>query len=187
MDVQKKLSRLAEIDGFLGTALFSAEGRLLAKCEPSDLDLKLVASLANSALINAQKTAIDMGFGRCQFTYIHTEKALILARCLNEGRNPLRAEPGKCHIHLILLVDNPDSLGIAKLEINKVIESLAEDFRMPEIVLPPQRKPPPSPAPAKKEPPAAPQERHLRDVAESLADENIDAVFDGLLLPASPN
>jgi predicted regulator of Ras-like GTPase activity (Roadblock/LC7/MglB family) len=191
MDVQKKLSRLAAIDGFLGTALFSAEGRLLAKCEPFDLDLKLVASLANSALVNAQKTAIDMGFGRCHFTYIHTEKALVLARCLNEGRNPLRAEPGKCHIHLILLVDNPESLGIARLEINKVIESLAEDFRMPELVQPPQRKP--QPTPPKKEPPkavkppAAPEKQHLRDVAESLADENIDAVFDGLLLqPADP-
>jgi predicted regulator of Ras-like GTPase activity (Roadblock/LC7/MglB family) len=190
MDVQKKLSQLAAIDGFLGTALFSAEGRLLAKCEPFDLDLKLVASLANRALVNAQKTAIDMGFGRCQFTYIHTEKALILLRCLNEGRNPLRAEPGKCHIHLVLLVDNPDSLGIAKLEINKVIESLAEDFRMPEVILPPKRKPQ-SPAPKKEaqkaKPPAAPQERHLRDVAESLDNENIDAVFDGLLMqPANP-
>ncbi|MCW5199082.1 roadblock/LC7 domain-containing protein [Desulfobulbus sp. F4] len=190
MDVQKKLSRLAEIDGFLGTALFSAEGRLLAKCEPFDLDLKLVASLANSALINAKKTAVDMGFGCCQFTYIHTEKALILARCLNEGRNQLRTEAGKCHIHLILLFDKPDSLGIAKLEINKVIESLAEDFRMPELVQPLQRKPQPLAAPKKKiEPrlPAAPEKQHLRDVAESLADENIDAVFDGLLLqPADP-
>lgn len=174
MDVQKKLARLAEIDGFLGTALFSAEGRLLAKCEPFDLDLKLVASLANNLLVHAQKTSLDMGFGRCQFTYIHTEKALILARCLNEGRNPLRAEPGKCHIHLILLFDNPDSLGIAKLEINKVIQSLAEDFRMPDL-------PPPPRLQGRR--PAA----HLRDVAESLSDSHVDAVFDGLLAqPAGP-
>lgn len=173
MDVQKKLARLAEIDGFLGTALFSAEGRLLAKCEPFDLDLKLVASLANNLLVHAQKTSLDMGFGRCKFTYIHTEKALVLARCLNEGRNPLRAEPGKCHIHLILLFDNPDSLGIAKLEISKVIESLAEDFRMPELAVPPCRQ---------EEPKAA----RLRDVAESLSDTHVDAVFDGLLAqPAS--
>ncbi len=171
MDVQKKLARLAEIDGFLGTALFSAEGRLLAKCEPFDLDLKLVASLANNLLVHAQKTSLDMGFGRCQFTYIHTEKALVLARCLNEGRNPLRAEPGRCHIHLILLFDNPDSLGIAKLEISKVIESLAEDFRMPELTPPPRRQEEALPDAA----------AHLRDVAESLSDEHVDAVFDGLL------
>ena len=181
MDVQKKLARLAEIDGFLGTALFSAEGRLLAKCEPFDLDLKLVASLANSLLVHSQKTSLDMGFGRCQFTYIHTEKALVLARCLNEGRNPLRAEPGKCHIHLILLFDNPDSLGIAKLEISRVIESLAEDFRMPDQSAPPRRQV------LKAAPPPPPPAANLRDVAESLSDEHVDAVFDGLLAqPASP-
>ncbi|CAK8713115.1 MAG: putative regulator of Ras-like GTPase activity, Roadblock/LC7/MglB family [Candidatus Electronema aureum] len=188
MDVQKKLSRLAEIDGFLGTALFSAEGRLLAKCEPFDFDLKLVASLANGVLVNAQKASLDMGFGRCQFTYVHTEKALILIRCLNEGRNPLRTEPGKCHIHLVLLVDNPDSFGIAKLEINKVIESLAEDFRMPETTLQLPKRKPLQPAQAarqqeqQRQPPAAVQRHHLRDVAESLDNEKIDAMFDGLLM-----
>jgi predicted regulator of Ras-like GTPase activity (Roadblock/LC7/MglB family) len=185
MDVQKKLARLAEIDGFLGAALFSAEGRLLAKCEPFGLDLKLVATLANTVLVNAQKVSIDMGFGRSQFTYFHTEKAMVLLRCLNEGRNPLRAEPGKCHIHLVLLVDNPESLGIAKLEISRVIESLAEDFRLPKTA-PQQRVPPPA-AVRKKEPkkaaalPAPPGQQHLRDVAESLSDEHVDAFFDGLL------
>jgi len=188
MDVQKKLARLTEIDGFLGAALFSAEGRLLAKCEPFDLDLKLIASLANSALINAQKTAIDMGLGRCQFTYIHAEKALILARCLNEGKNPLRAEPGKCHIHLILLVDKPDSLGIARLELNEVIESLAEDFRLPETCSPPKRMPLPSVRKEMRQAvSAASEKQHLRDVAASLDNKNIDAVFDGLLMqPADP-
>ncbi|MCI5145005.1 MAG: roadblock/LC7 domain-containing protein, partial [Candidatus Electrothrix sp. AR3] len=130
MDVQKKLSRLAEIEGFIGTALFSPEGRLLAKCEPFDLDLKLIGSLANNVLINIHKASCDMGFGHTPFTYIHTERALILLRCLNEGNNPLHAQPGKCHIHLVLLLDNPDSFGIAKLEINRVIESLADDFRI---------------------------------------------------------
>uniref|UniRef100_UPI004056B2A4 roadblock/LC7 domain-containing protein n=1 Tax=Candidatus Electronema sp. TaxID=2698783 RepID=UPI004056B2A4 len=186
MDVQKKLARLAEIDGFLGAALFSAEGRILAKCEPFDLDLKLIAALANTVLVNAQKVSIDMGFGRSQFTYFHTEKAMVLLRCLNEGRNPLRAEPGKCHIHLVLLVDNPESLGIAKLEISRVIESLAEDFRLPPQTAPQQRKPPV--AVKKKVPekaaalPAPPKRQHLRDVAESLDNEHVDALFDGLLM-----
>lgn len=176
MDVQKKLAKLAEIDGFLGAALFSAEGRILAKCEPFDLDLKLISALANTVLVNAQKVSIDMGFGRSQFTYFHTEKAMVLLRCLNEGRNPLRAEPGKCHIHLVLLVDNPESLGIAKLEISRVIESLAEDFRLPPAAV---KKKVPEKAAAL---PAPPKRQHLRDVAESLDNEHVDALFDGLLM-----
>lgn len=186
MDVQKKLARLAEIDGFLGAALFSAEGRLLAKCEPFDIDLKLVATLANTVLVNSQKASVDMGFGRSQFTYFHTEKAMVLLRCLNEGRNPLRAEPGKCHIHLVLLVENPESLGIAKLEISRVIESLAEDFRLPQTAPPPaviRRKTPKKTTAL----PTPPKRQHLRDVAASLSNEQVDALFDGLLTqPAEP-
>lgn len=169
MDVQNKLARLAEIDGFLGAALFSPEGRLLAKCEPADVDLKLVGSLANSVLNHVQKTALDMGFGRGQAACIQTEKALILLRCLNEGSNPLHAEPGRSHIHLVLLVDNPESLGIARLEISRVIESLAEDFRMPAASA--QRK--------RTEPPA---EQRLRDAADSLDTEKVSRMFDELLV-----
>ena len=185
-DVQKKLSRLAEIDGFLGTALFSAEGRLLAKCEPVDIDLKLTGSLANNVLTNIHKASLDMGFGRAQFTYIQTEKTLILLRCLNEGKNPLRAEPGKCHIHLILMVDNPDSLGIARLEINRVIESLAEDFRMPlpaaltRSAVQARTKPDQSGAIKLKKKCAAKQ--NLQEVISSLDNEKIDKVLDDLLI-----
>jgi predicted regulator of Ras-like GTPase activity (Roadblock/LC7/MglB family) len=183
MDVQKKLSQLTEIDGFIGVALFSAEGRLLAKCEPFDIDLKLVATLANNILVNAQKTAIDMSFGHSQFTYVHTEKALILLRCLNEGKNPLRAEPGKCHIHLVLLIDNPDSFGIARLEINRVIESLAEDFRLPELKTEEKRVEEPPP-PQQDDIPQTGRERQeqLKHVADFLNNRQIDAMFDGLLI-----
>jgi predicted regulator of Ras-like GTPase activity (Roadblock/LC7/MglB family) len=183
MDVQKKLSQLAEIDGFLGTALFSAEGRLLAKCEPFDIDLKLIATLANNVLVNAQKTALDMGFGNCPLTCVHTDKALILLRCLNEGRNPLRAEPGKSHIHLVLLVDNPDSFGIARLEINRVIESLAEDFRLQETAE--KKKKTAAPAPSQKKnnmQTAAQRQEQLKHVADFLDDKQIDEMFDGLLI-----
>lgn len=189
MDVQKKLSQLAEIDGFLGTALFSAEGRLLAKCEPFDIDLKLIAALANNILINAHKTAIDMGFGRCPFACVQTEKALILLRCLNEGTNPLRAEPGKAHIHLVLLLDNPDSFGIARLEINRVIKSLAEDFRMPSAQGQEKK------APAKTEPllqknapqNTLPRKNQLKHVADFLDDKQIDEMFDDLLVQPEQN
>jgi predicted regulator of Ras-like GTPase activity (Roadblock/LC7/MglB family) len=163
MDAQKKLSRLAAIDGFMGTALLSAEGQLLAQCEPFDSDLNLIASLANSLFIGIHKTSLDMGFGSCPFAYVHTEKALILLRCLNEGKNPLRAEPGKAHIHLVLLVDNPESLGIAKLEMAEVIQSLAEHFRMP---VPQEQDPKPK----------------LHEVAHSLDQEHIAEIFDALLV-----
>ncbi|MCI5221720.1 MAG: roadblock/LC7 domain-containing protein [Candidatus Electrothrix sp. AR4] len=183
MKTQQKLSRLAEIDGFAGAALFTPDGRLLLKCEPVDINLELIGSLANNVLRTAEKASLDMECGRSYFTFIHTEKVLILLRCLNEGKNPLGPEAGKCHIHLVLLVDNPDSFGIAKLEISKVIESLADDFRVAEIKS--RRK--------KKNTDTVRKERSvvlkktkektqtLQDVADLFDDKHIDNAFDNLL------
>lgn len=189
MKNQHKLARFAEIDGFAGAALFTPDGRLLAKCEPVDINLELVGALANNVLRTAEKAALDMGLGHSHFTFIQTEKTLILLRCLNEGKNPLGPEPGKCHIHLVLLVDKPDSLGIAKLEINSVIKSLAEDFRAPEIK---SKKKDNKEMKinkideAQEERPTVQQagdkQRELKDVVDFLDNEHIDKAFDNLLI-----
>jgi len=176
MNIQKKLSQLAEIDGFAGAAVLTPNGRVLLKCEPTDINIELISALANNVLRTAEKASRDMGFGRSHFTFMHTEKELILARCLNEGKNPLGPEPGKCHIHLILLVDNPNSFGIAKLEISKIIESLAEHFRTPDVESNASRH---HDDRVKKE--NAMKPKNLKEIKESLDNENIDSAFDNLL------
>ncbi|MCI5193886.1 MAG: hypothetical protein D3915_12300 [Candidatus Electrothrix sp. AU1_5] len=176
MKMQEKLAQLAKIDGFAGAALLTPVGQILLKCEPTGSNIELISSLANNVLRTAEKASLDMGFGHSHFTFIHTEKNLILASCINEGKSPLQSEPGnepgKCHIHLILLIDNPGSFGIAKLEIRKTIESLAEDFRIDNT-----------------EPDTEDTEddedtrrtENLKELNDSLDDENIDDAFDSLL------
>ena len=176
MNIQEKLSRLAEIDGFAGAAVLTPNGRVLLKCEPTDINIELISALANNVLRTAEKASRDMGFGRSHFTFMHTEKALILARCLNEGQNPLGPEPGKCHIHLVLLIEKPNSFGIAKLEISKVIESLAENFRTPKIEPDASRHHKDN---VKKK--NTMQPKNLKEIKESLDNENIDNAFDNLL------
>ncbi len=199
MNIQQKLSRLAEIDGFVGAALFTPGGRLLAKCEPVDINLELVGTLANNVLRTAEKASLDMGFGHSHFIFFHTKKALVLLRCLNEGKNPLGPDPGKCHIHLVLLVDNPNSLGIAKLEIKTVVESLAEDFRTPKIqsvknekieketnqnihVEEKQNSVKTAEQPFNDEQHTERKHRNIRDVVKVLDNEHIDKAFDDLLV-----
>ena len=177
MNPQEKLSKLAEIDGFAGAALLTPNGQILLKCEPTGSDIEIVSSLANNVLRTAEKASRDMGFGRSHFTFVHTEKALILIRCLNEGENPLGPEPGKCHIHLVLLIENPNSLGIAKIKINNVIESLAENFRTPELE---------SDTNLNKELDEAPDEKtelstEFKELNEFLDNKNINNAFDNLL------
>ena len=170
MKIQEKLSQLAKIDGFAGAALLTPVGQILLKCEPTGSNIELISSLANNVLRTAEKASLDMGFGRSHFTFIHAEKSLILSSCINEGKNPLGSEPGKCHIHLILLIDNPSSFGIAKLEINKTIESLAENFRVPNT------------EPDTDDYEDARRTENLKELNDSLDDENIDDAFDSLLM-----
>ena len=178
MKIQEKLSRLAEIDGFAGAAVLTPDGRVLLKCEPTDINIELISALANNVLRTAEKASRDMGFGRSHFSFMHTEKNLVLIRCLNEGKNPLGPEPGKCHIHLVLLVDNPNSFGIAKIEINNVIESLAEDFRTADEGLKSLKRK--GQYPDIKQKVSQKTSKKLKELNDLLDDKNIDSAFDNL-------
>jgi len=88
-----------------------------------------IGVLANNVLINAQKSSLDMGTGRGQMVHVETERAHILARCLNEGSDPLKSQPGKAHVHMVMVLDSDASIGLAKLRMTSVLDRLAEDFR----------------------------------------------------------
>lgn len=124
-----KLKELAQIDGFAGCGLFTPTGESLALHGAEGVNLKDIGVLANNVLMNAQKASLDMGTGRGQQVHVEAEHAHILVRCLNEGTDPLRSQPGKSHIHLVLLLKSDSSIGMAKLKINSVISKLADDFR----------------------------------------------------------
>ncbi len=71
----------------------------------------------------------EMGTGRGQQVHVEAEKAHLLARCLNEGTDPLKSQPGKAHIHVVMVLKTDASIGLAKMRLNSVAEKLAEDFR----------------------------------------------------------
>ncbi|WP_243304591.1 response regulator [Geothrix oryzisoli] len=129
MAAADKLKELAQIDGFAGCGLFTPTGEALAMLGAEGVNLKDIGVLANNVLMNAQKASLDMGTGRGQQVHVEAEHAHILVRCLNEGTDPLRSQPGKAHIHLVLILKSDSSIGMAKLKINSVIAKLADDFR----------------------------------------------------------
>lgn len=131
MSIKEKLQEFTSIDGFAGVALFTPHGEPITMIEAqgSDFNLQKIGVLANNTLINAQKASLDMGTGRGQLVHVVAESANIIIRCLNEGNHPLESEPGKAHIHLVLILRDDSSLGLAKLKVNMVIESLAPDLR----------------------------------------------------------
>jgi predicted regulator of Ras-like GTPase activity (Roadblock/LC7/MglB family) len=120
---------LGAIDGFAGVAVFTPAGESMAVLSGGNGFKAEVGVLANNVLINAQKSSLEMGTGRGQQVHIEAEKAHILARCLNEGTDPLKSQPGKAHIHMVMVLTSDASIGLAKLRMSSVIEKLAEDFR----------------------------------------------------------
>jgi len=130
MAATDKLKEFAALEGFAGVSIFTPTGEALASLAGDGTHLKEVGVLANNVLLNAQKASIEMGTGRGQQVHVEAEKAHIFARCLNEGTDPLKSQPGKAHIHLVLVLKNDASIGLAKMRMNSVIEKLAEEFRM---------------------------------------------------------
>ena len=130
MSATEKLKELAALEGFAGVAVYTPTGESLAVLAGDGQHLKEVGVLANNVLLNAQKASVEMGTGRGQQVHVEAEKAHILVRCLNEGTDALKSQPGKAHIHLVLVLKNDASIGMAKLKINSAVQKLAEDFRM---------------------------------------------------------
>ncbi len=131
MSVQDKLQELSGIDGFAGAGLFTPTGENLAMLPGSVTNLKEMGVLANAVLLNAQKASLEMGTGRGQLVHIECESgAQVIVRCCNEGTDPLKSQPGKAHVHLVVILKSDSGIGMAKMRANSVITKLAEDFRV---------------------------------------------------------
>jgi CheY-like chemotaxis protein/predicted regulator of Ras-like GTPase activity (Roadblock/LC7/MglB family) len=124
-----KLQELAALDGFAGAGVFNPTGEELALLPGSVTNIRDVGVVANAVLLNAQKASLEMGAGRGQVVHIEGEKSHILVRCMNEGTDPLKSQPGRAHIHAVLVLKPEASLGMAKMRLAQAVEKLAEDFR----------------------------------------------------------
>ena len=129
MNVQDKLKDFSHVDGFSAAAVYTPTGEVLAVLAGDVANIHDVGVLANAVLLNAQKASLEMGAGRGQQVHVEGERAHLLARCVNEGTDPLRSQPGKAHIHVVLVLKPDASIGLAKMRLNSISEKLAEDFR----------------------------------------------------------
>jgi hypothetical protein len=120
------LGELAAIEGFSGAALFSAAGELLAA--RGDAPLEGAAELA-TRLLRSAKQAAGSGAGGGHQVHVAGDKAHVLVRCLNEGSDPLRTQPGKAHLHLVVVLAPGASVALAKARMASSLRELAERFR----------------------------------------------------------
>ena len=130
MSAVELLKEMSSVEGFAGAGVFTPTGETLAIFTPGTGFSKEIGILANNVLMNAQKACLEMGAGRGQQVHIEGEKAHVLARCLNEGTDPLKSQPGKAHIHIVVALTSDASLGLAKMRLNQMAVKIADDFRL---------------------------------------------------------
>lgn len=134
MSVQDKLAVLSTLDGFAGVGVATPSGESIATLgvhltDASKAHLQKIAVIANNILISSQKACEEMGVGTQELVHIVTDKAHILMGDLNEGSDPYKTQPGQAHLHLILVLTSDSSIALAKLRMDTVMKSLAEDLR----------------------------------------------------------
>ncbi len=130
MSAVELLKEMSSVEGFAGAGVFTPTGETLALFTPGTGFSKEIGILANNVLMNAQKACLEMGAGRGQQVHVEGEKAHILARCLNEGTDPLKSQPGKAHIHVVVALTSDASLGLAKMRMTQMATKIADDFRL---------------------------------------------------------
>jgi len=130
MAIQDKLKELSALEGFAGVGVFTVNGESIAALgDDRAFNLQQIGPVANNVMINAQKACMEMGTGREDLVHISAEKAHLLLKCYNEGTDPVKVQPGKAHIHMVLILTSDASIGLAKIKIKSVIESLAPEVR----------------------------------------------------------
>jgi len=114
------LEAFRDVEGFEGAILLTAEGEVLESVSTGRQNLEVISVLANSLLRTSQKACLEMGTGRGLQIHVEAEMGHILARCFNEGRNPLTTEEGKVHVHLFMVLRTNANLGMAKMRLASI-------------------------------------------------------------------
>jgi len=132
-NVEYGLEAFREVEGFKGAILLTAEGEVLESVTRGRQNLEVISVLANSVLRTSQKACLEMGTGRGRLIHIEAEDGHILARCFNQGTNPLATEEGKVHVHLVMVLGTNANLGMAKMRLasigNSAVAALAAAWR----------------------------------------------------------
>lgn len=127
--IKEQLEVLRSVDGFVGAAVFIPSGELVAEASASSLHLGELGALANDVLLKSQKTTDIMGVGRGNQIQVTAPKATIFVRCLNENTDFAANEPGRAHVHMMLILAPEGNLALGKMQLEKVIQQVAPLMR----------------------------------------------------------
>jgi predicted regulator of Ras-like GTPase activity (Roadblock/LC7/MglB family) len=114
--ISEILKTLSEINGYLGSGVFTPQGELLeGTTDISGIHFEHAGSLIHDALSNSKKMCREIGFGNLDMLQLYTEKGIIFALCHNDGN---------LHFHTILVIKTDGNIAMSMLKLKKVAAAL---------------------------------------------------------------
>lgn len=114
------LETLNEVNGFIAAGMFSAHGELMVGTdEISRFHFEKSGAVMHEILRDAKIMSSNMALGKVEMFQVHSELGVIFAMCACEG---------DIHFHIILIIEPSGNVGMAKIRLNKVVDSLKTMF-----------------------------------------------------------
>ena len=120
MGISEKLAPLREVSGYLGAGVFTPQGEMLeGTTDISGIQFVEAGSLIHDTLKDAKDVSKKIGFGILDLIQLYTELGIVFAKCYNQGN---------LHFHTIMVIKNDGNIAMARLKLNKVVDSLVSEF-----------------------------------------------------------
>jgi len=124
-DMQSAMEDLKTVNGFVACGAFSSAGELLAEVSTTGTTIAELGAHANDVLLKSQQTTDMMGVGRGNMIHVTAPKAQILVRCLNENTDFAANEPGRAHVHMMLVLSPEGNIALGKMKLEQTIQKVA--------------------------------------------------------------
>jgi len=111
------LDPLKDISGFLGASVYTGSGELLISEAPEAMNIEKVAGLAVELYKNARAIAEQIEIGVADLVEVRTETHYFLHACIVPGKGGMG-----------LLMQRDGNVGLMRLTMRKIAESLVPDF-----------------------------------------------------------
>ena len=113
---------------FKGVGVFTNKREIFAILADDQTEIKQIGPFANSVMNEAEKASAEMGVGPVSIVHVECESGHVIVKCHYESADQLIPEPGKAHVHIIMLLSTQANIGLAKVKMEAVIDKLGEDF-----------------------------------------------------------
>lgn len=120
MSILEKLETFKQLKGYLGSSVFSFDGKMLGgTTEVSGVNFEIAGELFHDAFLFVKVHSIESGFGKAKMFRVDTEKGIVIGKCFEEGN---------IHFHTILVIQSDTDMKKAISVLDKVIQSLKGEF-----------------------------------------------------------